>query len=315
VLGDVCGKGVEAAAVTGMTRWILRGAAQSGADPVAALEILNRELLRHSGDRYCTVALGHVRPRPGGAEIGLVCAGHPPPLLRRNDGTVRELYEPGTLLGIYEDIDLPTLSVRLHAGDGLLFYTDGLLEARRAVGQPDDPPLEALSECGRASSSDVVTYIERATGVLDVGRLRDDVALLALWASAPDPGGPESASGESGSAEPRTVAADSLERRERVGHNEGRFRQLNERIEAGHPLPEERISFLCECGRLDCTAHVQVSRSEYERVRADSRLFLIVPGHEISETETVVANEPGWAVVKKHADVAPIAEQTDPRRE
>ena len=106
------------------------------------------------------------------------------------------------------------------------------------------------------------------------------------------------------------------ERKERIALNESAFRELNERLEAsvhrGDTEPEY-AGFLCECGDGDCDTTVRMALPEYEKVRADSMLFFVVPGHEASDTEDIVEDGEGYFVVRKHEDVADIVDSTDPR--
>jgi hypothetical protein len=105
-----------------------------------------------------------------------------------------------------------------------------------------------------------------------------------------------------------------VEGRQRVAMNEATFRRVNEGIETG-PDTAGRITFLCECGRLGCNRLMQLTREEYEAVRADSRRFALIDGHEIPEVETVVQRNEGWNVVEKLGrPEAEIVERTDPRR-
>ena len=106
------------------------------------------------------------------------------------------------------------------------------------------------------------------------------------------------------------------ERRQRIALNESAFRELNERLEAnvhrGDTEPEY-AGFLCECGDGDCDTTVRVALPDYEKVRSDSMLFFVVPGHEASDTEDIVEDGDGYLVVRKHDDVADIVDSTDPR--
>jgi hypothetical protein len=93
----------------------------------------------------------------------------------------------------------------------------------------------------------------------------------------------------------------------RIGTNEDRFREVNEELAAGHRhLPEqpELLEFVCECGHEDCALTVPVSLDEYGEVRADRRLFVVVPGHEITESETIVGRTERYVVVRKPDDIA-----------
>lgn len=106
------------------------------------------------------------------------------------------------------------------------------------------------------------------------------------------------------------------ERRERIALNESAFRELNERLEAnvhrGDTQPEY-AGFVCECGDGDCDTTVRMALPDYEKVRADSMLFFVVPGHEAADTEDIVEDGDGYLVVRKHEDVADIVDSTDPR--
>ena len=94
--------------------------------------------------------------------------------------------------------------------------------------------------------------------------------------------------------------------------NEAAYRNVNEGIDRT-TRSEGLIGFLCECGRLGCNVVVELTADEYETVRANPRRFFLVDGHEVPEAETVVERHERYSVVEKHADVAPIAERTDPR--
>jgi hypothetical protein len=101
----------------------------------------------------------------------------------------------------------------------------------------------------------------------------------------------------------------------RIGHNEAVFRDVNERIEAGQwpGDPGEPAAFRCECASLGCNMLIELTLSAYERVRADPRHFVLVPGHEIAGVEPVVEREAEYVVVEKEAEAGRVAEATDPR--
>jgi hypothetical protein len=81
----------------------------------------------------------------------------------------------------------------------------------------------------------------------------------------------------------------------------------------GHHGPADEVLFLCECGAGDCTAFVRLTGADYEAVRAHPRRFLMIAGHEIPDTETVVDDHGDWVVTEKEDDVADIVESRDPR--
>ncbi|MFB3739944.1 MAG: SpoIIE family protein phosphatase, partial [Candidatus Velamenicoccus archaeovorus] len=142
-MGDVCGKGVEAAALTGLARHTLRSAAMRLPGPVPALEELNEVLRREDGERFCTVAFGRLERDGGAVTLAVACGGHPLPLVLRRDGAVGPAGEPGSLIGVFEDVELRERRVRLGPGDAIVFYTDGLIDTRLA--EPiDEAALRAL---------------------------------------------------------------------------------------------------------------------------------------------------------------------------
>jgi hypothetical protein len=102
---------------------------------------------------------------------------------------------------------------------------------------------------------------------------------------------------------------------ERVARNEGLFRLLNDgrELEAQDHGADAFVAFTCECGRLTCHQPLRLTVGEYEGVRREARHFAVVPGHEIPETEDVVARTNRYFVVRKRDDTAPIVEASDPR--
>ena len=104
------------------------------------------------------------------------------------------------------------------------------------------------------------------------------------------------------------------EGKQRVAMNEATFRKVNEGMETGQD-PSGLLSFVCECGRLNCTRLIRLTRSEYEGIRENPRRFAIVEGHEILEAEEIVERHDRYLVVEKSGDPeAEIVEHTDPRR-
>jgi hypothetical protein len=106
-------------------------------------------------------------------------------------------------------------------------------------------------------------------------------------------------------------------RAERIGRNEALFRQVNERLrELGESfsLVAEHADFVCECGDDSCVQPLEVSISDYERVRSDPRWFLLAPGHETANVEAVVERHDGWIVVEKRSGAPTrLAVENDPR--
>jgi PAS domain S-box-containing protein len=186
VIGDVCGKGPDAAAITALARYTLRAVTLHEHTPTATLQTLNDAMLRQlSGDQFCTVALGRIRPEDGGRfRVTLSVGGHPPPLVLRADGHVEPLAQQGTLLGVVDEPRLQDAEHVLEAGDTLLLYTDGVTEARVRSWELGEEGLVSLLEgCAGQAAAEIVETIERAVVGVQAGEPRDDIALLALKAS------------------------------------------------------------------------------------------------------------------------------------
>ena len=182
VIGDVCGKGPRAAGVTALARHTLRAAAMLGLRPPGMLGTLHEALRRQpAGADLCTVCLVTLERRAGHARLRVALAGHPPPLLIDADGRCRKIGTPGTLLGVLDPVDVNEVDVELHAGQTLLLYTDGLPEAGRAGPQLDEERLSELcATASHATLGGVLEQIEQLALAHAGGRLRDDIALLAL---------------------------------------------------------------------------------------------------------------------------------------
>jgi hypothetical protein len=102
--------------------------------------------------------------------------------------------------------------------------------------------------------------------------------------------------------------------KQRVAMNEATFRKVNEGMEIGQD-PGGLLTFICECGRLGCNQLIELTRSEYEGIRANPRRFAVVSGHELPDVETVVESHDRYLVVEKGDGLeAEIVERTDPRR-
>jgi serine phosphatase RsbU (regulator of sigma subunit) len=186
VIGDVSGKGAEAAALTALARHSLHTAALLCDDPVANLKTLNRAMLSRAGTNghFCTIA--YVRVSPDAARrravVTVASGGHPPALISRADGTVEEVRGAhGPLIGIFRKVDFTPTQVVLEAGDLLLLYTDGIVELRGPEGVFGEELLrEGLAAAAGRQAQDVVAAVSAAAVAAQPGEPRDDVALLAL---------------------------------------------------------------------------------------------------------------------------------------
>ncbi|MFE2040883.1 SpoIIE family protein phosphatase [Streptomyces sp. NPDC059477] len=182
-IGDVCGTGPNAAAVTGLARHALRLLAREGLSGPAVLQRLNSAILDEGArSRFLTLLYGELRPREdGSAELKIVCAGHPLPLRLRQDGTVETAAEPQPLLGVLEDLELYEQTITLDPGDVLLCVTDGVTERRegtRMLG--DDGLMEVLTTCTGLTAGAVAARIMRAVDRFASDAPSDDMAILTM---------------------------------------------------------------------------------------------------------------------------------------
>ncbi|MET9819193.1 SpoIIE family protein phosphatase [Streptomyces sp. NPDC006355] len=182
-IGDVCGTGPNAAAVTGLARHALRLLAREGLSGPTVLERLNSAILDEGArSRFLTLLYGEMRPQEdGSAELKVVCAGHPLPLRLRQDGTVEPAAEPQPLLGVIEDLELYEQTVTLDPGDVLLCVTDGVTERRegaRMLG--DDGLADVLTTCTGLTAGAVAARIMRAVERFASDAPSDDMAILAM---------------------------------------------------------------------------------------------------------------------------------------
>jgi serine phosphatase RsbU (regulator of sigma subunit) len=195
LIGDVCGKGPEAASVTALARHTLRAAAAYEARPSAVLSLLHRALREARDDgRFCTVAFCDLEVRPDGVRMLLCCGGHPLPLVLRAGGEVEPVGKLGTLLGADVEPSLSDVVVELAMGDLVVLYTDGVTEVRagrkEVFGHRD--LAELLSRCAGLPADSVAQRVQDAVLEAARGRPRDDIAMLVVGPSpqpdAEDPG-------------------------------------------------------------------------------------------------------------------------------
>ena len=233
VLGDVSGKGVEAAVMTSLARYTVRTLSAEGRAPAQVLEQLNRALLDDISERFCTMVYGRLdaadllqntalvdaelepgpaagagfaalgagyaalgatdqaREAPASVHVTLTLGGHPRPLVRRREGFVEQVGEPGMALGLLGRVDVREAGLRLESGDVLLAYTDGVTEARRGGEQFGEERLaDVLASCAaglRGYTGPTAAHLvaeavaERVvTAVTDWASRRDDIALLVI---------------------------------------------------------------------------------------------------------------------------------------
>ncbi|MFG3498121.1 SpoIIE family protein phosphatase [Streptomyces sp. NPDC047928] len=182
-IGDVCGTGPEAAAVTGLARHALRLLAREGFGGPAVLERLNAAILDEGArSRFLTLLYGELWPQEdGSAVLKVVCAGHPLPLRLRQDGSVEPAAEPQPLLGVMEDLELYEQTVTLDPGDVLLCVTDGVTERREGSRMLGDDGLAAvLRSCTGLTAGAVAARVLRAVERFAAEPASDDMAILAM---------------------------------------------------------------------------------------------------------------------------------------
>jgi PAS domain S-box-containing protein len=182
VVGDVCGKGPEAAAVTAIARWTIRSVAMDIRQPTQVLRKVNEALVHQQlDDRFCTIAYARVVPTSQGVRMSVCRGGHPAPLVLRQDGTVETIGMSGSLIGILPEVRLWEETTQLHHGDAVVFYTDGVTEARQGRDQfGEDRLRDTLADCRGRDAQFLVDAVEKA--VLDFAgpEPSDDIAVLVL---------------------------------------------------------------------------------------------------------------------------------------
>ena len=181
-VGDVCGKGAEAAALTAMVRYTLRAECLHHSSPCTVLRLLNDAIIRQQGDgRFCTVLHGRAAVSGDGARLVLASAGHPPPLVLRAGGAVETVACTGPLLGVVPVVVHPDVVVTLGPGDALVCFTDGVTEGRASEGMFGDERLAELlaGAAGQGAGALVDTVVDAAVAYQG-GRSQDDLAVLVL---------------------------------------------------------------------------------------------------------------------------------------
>jgi hypothetical protein len=189
LIGDVQGKGPDAAAVTALARHTLRAGATYEASPSGVLALLHKALREQRADgRFCTVAHAHLRLGHGRMRVDLACGGHPLPLVVHPDGLVEPVGRLGTLLGTDIEPQLYDVTIELEPGDVLVLYTDGVTEVRQrrreVFGHAE--LTELLSAAGGLPPDAIADRIEAAVLAASGGRLRDDMAILAFGPTPAD---------------------------------------------------------------------------------------------------------------------------------
>jgi serine phosphatase RsbU (regulator of sigma subunit) len=183
VIGDVCGTGPAAAALTGLARHTIRASAWHGADHESVLRNVNNAVLRSGQVTFCTAVYGTLAHTRGGSSFEMASGGHPLPIIRRAGGGTEMVGEPGTLLGAFPDSRSVTVTAQLAPGDTMLLYTDGVTD----VAPPYDLGTDALctmfeTSCASAASAGEVAdrLGHELSSILPLADRHDDIALLVV---------------------------------------------------------------------------------------------------------------------------------------
>ena len=181
-IGDVCGKGQDAAAVTAAARHSIRALASVHTAPADVLAAANEVLVAGDyGERFVTVKLAFLQPRGRRLGVRLASAGHPGPAVVRADGRVELLEGDGLPLGLFDDAEPSPAELELRQGDLLFFYTDGVTEARSAdLEFFEDRLIDELAAGAGRSASETVRAVQELVTEFSQGELRDDVTIVAV---------------------------------------------------------------------------------------------------------------------------------------
>ena len=193
VIGDVSGKGAEAAAVLALARYTIRALAMRESHPSDVLTGLNEAMLRqrreHGDHKFCTATYARLEMNEGntkgGAQVTVCCGGHPPPFVLKAGGSIHKVGEPGRAIGVFDDMNLTEQEASLAPGDALVLYTDGVVEARSPDGLffGEERLVALLRSSVALDASTIASRIEKAVLNFQGQAPRDDIAVLVLRAS------------------------------------------------------------------------------------------------------------------------------------
>ena len=181
VMGDVCGKGVEAAVLTGKVRPIVRTAAMVDRDPAAVLSLTNRVLTQDTSGRFVTAVCARGSRVGDRLRLDIATAGHPGPFVVRADGSVEEVQVSGAVLGVFDETSYSSTGVELAVGETCLFFTDGVAEARGRHERFGEHRIRSVLETTGAQEAAVqVDSLALAVSTHLRDRAHDDIAVLAV---------------------------------------------------------------------------------------------------------------------------------------
>ncbi|RQX15410.1 serine/threonine protein phosphatase [Micromonospora ureilytica] len=185
VVGDVCGKGPQAAKTTALARYTLRATAGRFITPSRNLATLNTTVRawQTKDPRFLTAAYATLRLHPKGISAQISCAGHEPALIRRADGRVEPFGHHGVAIGLIDHPVLRDKRTVLRPGDSLILYTDGVTEGRRADSRDlfgVERLYELLADNKATSAGQLVDAIDNAVSTFTAGHVHDDTVILVI---------------------------------------------------------------------------------------------------------------------------------------
>ncbi|MYW89147.1 serine/threonine-protein phosphatase, partial [Amycolatopsis rubida] len=187
VVGDICGKGAEAAALTGRVRHSLAALHLVERDGRTMLRLLNELLISGGSNRFATLVLGSIAAAESGLDVTLASGGHPAPLVLRRGGGVEEISVPGTLVGVSPQARFAEATTHLDDGDVCLLYTDGVTEARNRTESTelfgDERLYAVLEDCVGQPAREVVRRLRDEVREWLGNSGHDDIAVLAIEAA------------------------------------------------------------------------------------------------------------------------------------
>jgi PAS domain S-box-containing protein len=187
VIGDVSGRGADAAAVTALARYTVRAGGIRDQHPAAVLRMLNDAMLRENLEgRFCTCVFAQLHINDDGVRLQMASAGHPLPLLLRGDGKVEPIGASGMLLGVEPEVKLEPRFLDLHFGDTVVFYTDGVIETRTSEGFFGIEGLvAALETCPGLDAGRITQCIDESLMAAQTRNQSDDAAIVVVRVTDP----------------------------------------------------------------------------------------------------------------------------------
>ena len=186
VLGDVCGKGLEAAVLTGKVRNTLQALLPLAEDHRRMLTLLNGALLNNRDTRFVTLVLASVVRDGAGVRLRVTSAGHPAPLVVRTTGQVEEVPTMGTVIGVLPELESVTAELTLAPGESCLLFTDGITEAKGGpLGETmfgEERLHRTLSECAGMPAEAVAERVRMLAAEWAGRNAHDDMAVLVITA-------------------------------------------------------------------------------------------------------------------------------------